>query len=424
MTREQAVLFLKTNPYKFGHLVGFTKLTELHNRWIIDMLCGKEDKTLQAHRGSYKTTCVSIALALIIVLLPNMRTLFMRKTDTDIKEIVSQVKKLLLSDQMRYFVRCIYGVNLELTTATANEISTNLTNDPRGTSQLVGIGMGSSITGKHFDRILTDDIVNVADRVSKAEREKTKTAYQEWQNIKNRDGRIFNTGTPWHKEDAFTLMPNPERHDCYSTGLMTDAEIGDIKSKMTASLVAANYELRHIAAEDVIFDNPQKGYDPALAEQGICHIDAAYGGEDSTAFTICKKRDGNYYIFGKLWHKHVDDCEDKIIALRQQFNAGKIYCENNGDKGYLAKELRRRGEMVSVYHEDMNKFLKITSYLKAEWKNVYFVVGTDEEYINQICDYNENAEHDDAPDSAASIVRKLWKKQNSNASAPTWMMGG
>ncbi len=423
MTCEQAVTFLKNNPYKFGHLVGFTKLTELHNKWIIDMIRGKGDKTLQAHRGSYKTTCVSIALALIIVLLPNKRTLFMRKTDTDIKEIVSQVKKILLSEQMRYFVKCIYGVNLELATATANEITTNLTNDPRGTSQLVGIGMGSSITGKHFDLIFTDDIVNVTDRTSKAERDKTKIAYQELQNIKNRDGRIFNTGTPWHKDDAFVLMPNPERWDCYSTGLMSEEEIAGIKSKMTSSLFAANYELRHIAAEDVIFDNPQKNADPALAEQGVCHIDAAYGGEDFTAFTICNKKDGKYYMLGKLWKKHVDDCEDEIIRLRKAFNAGKIYCEDNGDKGYLGKSLRAKGEKVGIYHETTNKFLKITSYLKAEWQNVYFVAGTDEEYIEQICDYNENAEHDDAPDSAASIVRKLWKKQNTdNDYKPKFMM--
>ncbi len=414
-------MFLKNNPYKFGHLVGFTKLTELHNGWIIDMVRGKDDKTLQAHRGSYKTTCVSIALALIIVLLPNLRTLFMRKTDTDIKEIVSQVKKILLSEQMRYFVKCIYDVNLELTTATANEISTNLTNDPRGTSQLVGIGMGSSITGKHFDRIFTDDIVNVADRISKAERDKTKIAYQELQNIKNRGGRIFNTGTPWHKEDAFVLMPNPEKYDCYSTGLISAEEIEKLKSGMTSSLFAANYELRHIAAEDVIFDYPQTGFDPALAEQGVCHIDAAYGGEDYTAFTICNKKDGKYYLLGKLWRKHVDDCEAEIITLRKTFNAGKIYCEDNGDKGYLAKDLRNKGERVSHYHESMNKFLKITSYLKAEWNNVCFVAGTDEEYIQQICDYNENAEHDDAPDSAASIVRKLWKKKDDDP--PTWMMG-
>lgn len=413
MTRKQAVTFLKEKPYKFGHLVGFTKLTELHNKWIIDMVRGEGDKTLQAHRGSYKTTCVSIALSFIIVLLPNLRTLFMRKTDADIKEIISQVKKILLSEQMRYFVKTIYGVDLKLTVATANEISTNLTNDPRGTSQLVGIGMGSSITGKHFDRIFTDDIVNVQDRISKAERDRTKVAYQELQNIKNRGGRIFNTGTPWHKDDAFELMPNPEKWDCNSTGLMSEEEIDGLRKGMTASLFAANYLLKHIAAEDVIFENPQIGADPALVEQGECHIDAAYGGEDWTAFTICRKTNGKYYVLGKCWRKHVDDVEDEIIQIRKSFNAGRIHCENNGDKGYLGKALRQKGERVNIYRESMNKYLKITTYLKSEWESVIFVKGTDEEYINQICDYNENAEHDDCPDSLASLVRQLWNKKES-----------
>lgn len=42
------------------------------------------------------------------------------------------------------------------------------------------------------------------------------------------------------------------------------------------------------------------------------------------------------------------------------------------------------------------------------------------DYINQICDYTENAEHDDAPDSAASIVRLLWK-QKTNTYKPIYM---
>lgn len=421
MTREQAVKFLLRNPYKFAHSVGFTKLTPLHNQWMRDMISGTDDETLQAHRGSYKTTCVSIALSIILVLRPNLRTLFMRKTDNDIKEVIAQVKKIVDSPQMQYFVSAIYGVNLKLTTATANEISTNLTNDPRGTSQLVGLGMGGSLTGKHFDRIFTDDIVNVQDRISKAERDRTKMIYQELRNIVNRGGRIYNTGTPWHKEDCFILMPNPKKFDCYSTGLIEDAEIKEIREKMTASLFAANYELRHIAAEDVIFTSPETGADLAMVEQGECHIDAAYGGEDYTAFTICRKTNGKYYIYGRLWKRHVDDVEDEIIELRKRFNAGRIFCEDNGDKGYLGKDLRRKGERVSIYHEDMNKFLKITTYLKAEWRNVIFVEGTDPEYINQICDYNENAEHDDAPDSCASIIRKLWKQGERKEYTPIYM---
>lgn len=414
MDRKKAVEFLITKPASFGRLVGFTKLIDLHNAWILDMLKGEGDRTLQAHRASYKTTCVSIALALIIILLPNKRTLFLRKTDADIKEIIKQVQKILKDPHTQYLVQCIYGVNLKLTVESATEINTNLTTDIRGTSQLVGMGCGSSITGKHFDFIFTDDIVNVSDRVSKAERDRTKLVYQELQNIKNRDGRIFNTGTPWHKDDCFAIMPEAEKFDCYSTGLISGEQLEVIKKSMTRSLFAANYELRHVAAEDVIFQNPQTGADPFEVEQGDCHIDAAYGGEDFSAFTIVKKQNNIFYVYGRLWQKNVDDCLDEIQRLRAQFNAGKIYCEDNGDKGYLAKELRKRGERAIIYHENMNKFIKITTYLKAEWENVKFVAGTDKAFIDQICDYNENAEHDDAPDSLASQIRRLWKKKEND----------
>lgn len=420
MTREAAIAILLNEPVKIGYAVGFDKLTALHNRWIIEMIRGTQDKTLQAHRGSYKTTCVSIALACIFVLLPNKKTLFLRKTDADVKEVIRQVRNILLSPPMQEAARLIHGKDMLLITQTASELSSNLPGDSKGTSQLVAMGINGSITGKHFDRIFTDDIVNVQDRTSKAERDRTKIVYQELQNIRNRGGRIFNTGTPWHKEDCFSLMPNIERHDCYSTGIISTEQLQIIREAMTASLFAANYELRHIASDDVIFTSPQTGADPALAEQGICHIDASYGGEDGTAFTICKKSGGKYYIYGRLWQKHVDDCLPEIIRLRKAFNAGLIYCERNADKGYLAKALRDKGERADTYHEKTNKFVKITSYLKSEWKNVVFVAGTDQEYINQICDYTENAEHDDAPDSAASIVRKLWNKKDTEY-VPLWM---
>ena len=418
MTRKQAVNFLATRPVEYARMVGFTKLGDLHNGWITDMLRGATDITLQASRGTYKTSCVAVALALIIILLPNKRTLFMRKTDGDVKEVIRTVLKILRDPHTQYFVQCIYGVSLDITIASATEISTNLTTDIKGTSQLVGMGTGASITGKHFDFVFTDDIVNINDRVSKAERERTKTIYQELQNVKNRGGRIINTGTPWHAEDAFSIMPPAERYDCYHPEIqkiISEQELQELREKMVRSLFAANYELRFIPAEDVIFTDPQTGADPAILDQAkYAHIDAAYGGEDYTAFTIIKKTGGKFYVYGRLWRKHVDDVLPEIIELRKSFNARNIYCEDNGDKGYLAKELLRRGEKPIKYHESMNKFLKITSYLKAEWSNVIFVVGTDDEYIRQICDYNENAEHDDAPDSLASMVRQLWHMKESD----------
>jgi len=420
LSRKAAIDFLLTRPAAFGRLLGFDKLREIHNKWLIEMIRGRQSKTLQGHRGSFKTTCLSIALAVIMILLPNKRILFMRKTDDDVKEVIRQVQKILTDPRTIYLVQCIYGVTLTLTIANATELSTNLTNDVRGTSQLVGMGIGGSLTGKHFDFIFTDDIVNLKDRVSKAERDRTKMIYQELANILNPGGRIFNTGTPWHKEDAFSLMPAPEKYDCYTTGLLTEEQIAELKKKMLPSLFAANYELRHIAAEDVIFFSPKQGAAAALAEQGISHVDAAFGGGDFTALTIANRKDGKYYIYGRMWHKGIDDCFDEIMKQYKRFMCSRLHVEDNGDKGYTGKELRKKGARVNIYHEDTNKFIKITTYLKEVWEDVVFVDGTDADYIDQICDYNEDAEHDDAPDSCASIVR-IYKNRSGEDYKPLWL---
>ena len=228
------------------------------------------------------------------------------------------------------------------------------------------------------------------------------------ENIKNQGGKIHNTGTPWHKDDAFTLMPEPEKWDYKATGIFSDEEIQEIKDSMSPSLFAANYELRHIASEDVIFEDAQTGAPIEKVQNSqFCHIDAAYGGEDYTAFTIARKAEGKYFVYGRLWHNAVDICTPEIIADRKRLLAGKIYCETNGDKGYLAKALREQGERVVTYAEDTNKYIKIVTHLKGEWKDIIFVDGTDPEYISQILDYNEYAEHDDAPDSLACMMRIL-----------------
>ena len=416
ITREQAIRFLREKPIKFAHLLGFSKLIDIHNEWIREMLLGKDDYTLEAHRGSYKTTCVSIAIVLIMILLPTRRILFMRKTDDDVKEVINQVRKILESPITQVFVNAIYGISLKLLVSNSTELSTNLVVDAKGSSQLVAISAGSNLTGRHFDIIFDDDIINVKDRISRAEREKTKIIYQELRNVLNRGGKMVNTLTTWHKDDASTLMADPHIYTWKDTGLISEEEIQEIRESMSPSLFSANYELRHIASEDVIFQNPVfTDDDTSLYNATFCHIDASYGGEDYTAFSIVKKHTGKYYVLGRLWSKAVDECTDEIIALRQKYLVGKIACETNGDKGYLAKALREKGERVLTYHEDTNKYIKIVTHLKADWKDVVFVKGTDQAYIDQILDYNEYAEHDDAPDSLACMIRLLHPRKDDGA---------
>ncbi|MHC5248811.1 hypothetical protein [Enterococcus sp. LJL90] len=412
LTLDEIADMLNNEPIIFGLEAGFEDLTDLHNEWLKSFLYAEEDQTLLAHRGSYKTTTLAIALAIMIVIEPFENILFFRKTDTAVTEIIKQVSKILQTPMMKLLAQSIYNVDLLLIKDTGSEIDTNLHTDVKGVSQLVGLGITTSITGKHSVKVVTDDIVNVNDRVSKAERERTKLQYQELQNVKNRGGRFINTGTPWHKEDAISMMPNVKRFDCYQTGLITKEQLKALRATMTPSLFAANYELKHIADEDSMFASPVID-DGQLTEQifdGVAHIDPAYGGEDGTAFTILKERENSLFVFGKRWNKHVDDCLPMIYAHHKNFRAGTMHIETNGDKGYVAKKVEDLHIPVNPYHEKENKYIKISTYLRSNWSRIIFIDGTDMDYINEILDYTENADHDDAPDSLASLIRQTVKQ--------------
>lgn len=413
MNRKETTLrLIYDQPYRIGHMVGFKDLAPLHNEWLRSFLYSTEDQTTLAHRGSYKTTVDALFLALHTVIRPNENVIFFRKTDNDIAEVLNTVANILRTGCFAEIVRILYGVDFEINKSTYSEIDTNLHTGVKGQPQILGLGIGTSVTGKHADIIVTDDIVNVKDRISRAERDRTKALYMELQNVKNRGGRFVNTGTPWHKEDAIGLMDNVTRYDCYTTGLISKDELKEIRRKMSDSLFAANYELKHIADEDAMFKEPKFESNAELIHGGQAHIDAAYGGNDYTAYTEFKELGDRIIGYGQLWNKHVDDCISRIKADHERHRIGSIACETNGDKGYLAKELTKHGLPTRKYAERANKFIKISSYLRKNWERIYWLDETSAEYLAQILDYTEYAEHDDAPDSAASLLREMEAKRH------------
>lgn len=190
--------------------------------------------------------------------------------------------------------------------------------------------------------------------------------------------------------------------------MLTNAQIDHLRQSMEPSLFAANYELRHIASGGALFgEAPVMFDDEKLLYNGFAHIDASYGGDDYTAFTLAKRVGGTIYMYGRMWHGHVDTVMDSCIMACRAFRCSPLLVETNGDKGYLARELRNHGMEVIPYAEIMNKYQKISTFLRKWWKNIVWLRGTDPDYLAQIQEYTEDAVHDDAPDSAACLCRKL-----------------
>ena len=408
MTRSELDQLIE-EPYIYANLLGFDLITPFHNEWISKLAWRDEDYTLQAHRDSYKTTCLIVAVTMVMLLRPADTILLLRKESGSTIEFVRAVKRCLTNPVTQEMAKFIYGEEVAFLKETQTELHTNIfKNDGAKESQLVADGVRSfAITGKHFTRIYTDDIITLKDRISNAERIQTDNIYQELQNIRTKGGCILNTGTPWHKQDTFRLMPKPEVYTIYDTGLFDEAGILKKKQSMTASLFSANYELKHVADEDCLFPNPK--YDKYPYVDGIAHLDASYGGDDTTALTIMCKKDGKLYGFGKIWTSHVQNHYNEIVSYLQKYKAGTLFMERNADKGFVAKEMAPMYPSISTYSEHLNKHIKISTYLKSAWNDIYWTPETDPNYIEQIVDYQENQGHDDAPDSAACTVQRLEK---------------
>lgn len=399
------------HPVRLARMMGYDRLVEpLHDVWIRRMAFGTGDWTLQAHRGSYKTTCVKVALWLLMVTRPQLAVGFFRKASPDVEEVMAAVARMLCSDTSAMVTETIYGRPARVTSASSTAITTDLACNVSDLPQLSGYGIGGSLTGKHYDVVFTDDVVTLRDRASRAEREATKAFYRELQNVRNRGGRIVNTGTPWHRDDAFQLMPEPERWPWDSTGLVSDEEAAGLRKAMTRSLFAANYELRHVAQEGAVFEGEPGAFaDAALLYDGLMHVDAAYGGADGTAVTCIAWHDGRPYVHGELFREtHVDRCMGRILELHDALRLGTVYVERNADKGYLAERMRGAGLPVSTYQESANKFVKISTHARGRWSElVRYDSARDASaaYWDEVMDYTEGAEHDDAPDSLACAIR-------------------
>jgi len=371
------------------------------------MILCSEDTAIMAHRGSYKTTCAAFAIAFLMLLQPNSTHLFVRKTFESAKEFARLIFNILNSDTAKIIAKDLWNVNLAFEYSTASTMQLNLCTRRDGTPQFKVCGINSNVTGQHFDRIHCDDISDIRDRTSQAIRENTKRFYQELRNVVNRGGIILNTMTPWHKDDASSLLTNIQKHDCYSTSMISNAELTKLKNSMSASLFSANYELKFIPDTDLIFANFNY-VDKNITELNnvYWHIDAAYGGNDTTALTLfAPAGNGRLFGYGRIFDGNIIDIKPRITSFLKTLKLRCGFVENNADKGTVYREFANDGLYMKHYHESDNKHAKISTHGVLAFKKIDWLTSTDDKYIEQIAEYNAFATRDDAPDSMASLYR-------------------
>jgi len=412
ITDEEKEAFIKY-PHLLGHLMGYDLLTDIHSQWIKYCWDTKENRALQAHRKSYKTTAILIVGTIwwLTFINPNETILFLRKSWEQSAEIVKTVKTHFESEPIRWLYKALFDLD-QIIGKPKSDTGFSLVTKEKITPEpnVSCLGMGGNITGSHPTKIFADDIITIKDRISSAERKATKLFINELINIETIDGNTIYSGTPWHPDDGWKNIPKPEKYPVGSIEIegFTPDKIHEYRSQLGASLFAANYELKHIADEDRLFDDPIYGAWPERFTRISAWCDPSYEGKASTALAMIGiDPDGQAWGRGWVWFKHIIDCYDDIVKSLNDYKCGTLFIETNADKGFSKRDLSEKYPRVVGRNEKQNKHIKIVSFLKQNWNIIKFAKDTQPEGMNQVMDYSEDAEFKDLADAYASLIREM-----------------
>jgi hypothetical protein len=430
------------NPHLLGHSLGKTLLRPYHSDWIRGTWdVDRRINPFQAARGTYKTTGITeIGIVRHLFLYPNDRIALVRPSYSESVAIIKNVRAFIKSDVMQDLYHAIYGIYPSEKVSKEGSITWDFKETITKEGSLDGFGIGSGITGAHYDIIVFCDIITMKDRISQAKREETiEFMIEVINNVLDPGAKLIHEGTPWHKKDGWSLTPaTPEQKwDVFKCGIRTVEEIEELKKGMPDVLFSCNHLLTHVAASDMIFQNPGESVKIERWVNAYAHIDAKYAGDHFGAWTImCKKTNGRIQAIGELFD---DDFSKAVqhngsgtgvskVALEFIMECSKrlvrkVWLESNADRGFGKKELERAVEllykqkkithrpMIEDYHESMNKDKKIQTYGKRYWESIDWVHSgmrktTHDDFLEQVVDYMDGQEPNDAPDTMSSLLRQ------------------
>lgn len=421
---NQHLIEIKKHPHLLGLIAGKSKLTSLHSEWIKYLWDGPQDefRALQAHRGSYKTTAMAVGIVRWMLFHPDDRIAVIRKTFTDAAEVVDIISQMMDLPEIKALFKFAQGHVPRTQVRRYGKLRYNFKYHITPEGNVNAHGLDGSIVGKHYDVIWMDDFITLRDRISTADRDKTKELLREIiTNIIDPGKRVIFTGTPWHRDDAWNIVPAEMRkYNVEQCGILSEKEVEQKKKTTTPFLYALNYDLKITVDEGCLFADPNRIRNWDFLERNVyAQLDAAYDGDNHCALTIMsrKKNTDTFQAVGWVYEGNVKDWIPEVVKKCNQYRAKKIYVENNADKGYTADKLKEYGLSVGPYDESMNKHIKISTLLYEVWDKILWIEETEDGYLNQIIDYREGQEPDDAPDSASSLVRQAFKKAVSNAMA-------
>jgi len=203
------VSMVKASPHMFARDIWGLRMTPAHNAMLDHIISGNR-QLLLCMRGIGKSEVTRAYVTWYALNHPDERILIVSDTDGKAQSFLRAIKMHLESDTVKQYFGDVKGnpwTDHTLFFSTRKEIFAE------GTIQALGSGSGS-VTGRHFDLIVVDDLVSFDSTRSELKRERTK----EWFLTSllptlMGTGSIISAGTRYHYVDIYATLINKLKYD-------------------------------------------------------------------------------------------------------------------------------------------------------------------------------------------------------------------
>jgi predicted phage terminase large subunit-like protein len=184
----------------------------------------------------------------------------------------------------------------------------------------------------------------------------------------------------------------------------------EVEKSIGRQLFSALYQQDPLDVTERIFEEANFE-EPPKNMRCFAYLDPALGGADYCALTIGgisnQEDDPKIYIaYGVIWRSNLDATYEYVERLCKKYQVATLYVESNQGQLAIANHLAKKLPTKRINNSDSNP-IRIQNFVKVNWANMYFSQECQPEYLNQVLEYSEFAQHDDAPDSLAGLVQQL-----------------
>lgn len=323
-----------------------------YHGWLCDVLTTDQDIMVIVPRRHMKTTWVKIKLIQNILKNPMVRQAMYSSTSTLVEQELASIKRMLETPMlMNLFPEIIpamgkKGVNWQVNRAAELTMFRNPEEgNPPQECQIEVYGVGSTVTGKHFDIHMYDDLINEKTTQTMEQLAKTRDWYGYIQGVLEPGGQEIYIGTPYHHEDLTVWI---EREGIYDRvvkrgyrengkivySYFTEKMIAKLRKRYTPYQFSCQMEVEPIPREDQPFPPPQPQYTqlPVAKYNYYIAVDPAAtikSYSDETAIVVAAVSElGNVYVEEALhFKKPGNEIAEIILKLNERYKPRKVGVE-------------------------------------------------------------------------------------------------